>query len=1015
MSDEAARDLLEAVREAATRNDWSRGVELRRRGAAQVAWRERDEVVVQVRPGQAALCPTVRLFPSTGDWDCDCGRDVEACEHVVAAALVLAEPGPSEVDAAPVRATAAGSGSAGVASPSTAPAAAQGAAAGSAAVGAAAPAAALAARVGYRFGRDRGQLAYRRVLVSAEGETPLTARLAFLAKGRGEIAVAAGAKDLAVERAMEGWREWILPREVVPRLFPLLADDVLDVRFEDQPVRVLARPVEPVVARVEDQGDGFRLVVVRNRAIDEFFPAAARLGATLRPLAPIRLNAPERERLPRGRHFTRREVGELVSTIIPSLAERCPVEIVATRLPGVAKLAPRIVVETRESEGRLAATAWIVYGRPATARIEDGRVAHIAGPLPLRDEEAEREAARRLADALDLVPEIERTFADEAAIAFAERLRRWDGEVVGDAHRRLFLAPPLAPRLAPRGDDVEIAFASPGEDGAERRARPELVVAVWRRGDHYVPLEDGGYAPLPAAWLAAHGALVADILAAKNANGGALPRAALPDLARLCEEIGAPPPPGFAELRALADDFAGLPAAPAPPDLAAELRPYQRRGVDWLAFLKRARLGGLLADDMGLGKTLQAICVFERPTLVVCPASVLFNWEAEIKRFRPALTVNVHHGAARALDPAADVTLTTYALLRNDADALAAVDWKVVALDEAQAIKNPDSQAARAAHRLRGEFRVALTGTPVENRLAELWSVMQFACPGLLGTRDDFEARVERPIEDGDAAAAARLRARIKPFALRRLKREVAPELPPRTEIDAACELSPEERDVYDAVRAAARAEALRLVDAGGSTLAALEALLRLRQAACHPALVPGRSAETSSKVDELMERLETVVADEHKALVFSQWTSLLDLVEPHLERSGIAFARLDGATRDRGAVVGSFQDPAGPPVLLVSLKAGGVGLNLTAADHVFLLDPWWNPAAEDQAIDRAHRIGQEKPVFVHRLVAKDTVEERLLALQDRKRALAAAALSGAESGAAAALTRDDLLALLAD
>jgi SNF2 family DNA or RNA helicase len=348
--------------------------------------------------------------------------------------------------------------------------------------------------------------------------------------------------------------------------------------------------------------------------------------------------------------------------------------------------------------------------------------------------------------------------------------------------------------------------------------------------------------------------------------------------------------------------------------------------------------------------------------------------------------------------------------VRNDIDELAEVTWDTVILDEAQAIKNPDSQVARAAYRLRGAWRMSLSGTPIENRLDELWSQLHFTNPGLLGSRLDFRDRWATAIEGGDSETAARLRARIRPFVMRRLKREVAPELPPRTEAVLWVELDEEERLTYDAVRAATQRDVVALLEAGGGVMAALEALLRLRQASCHRGLLPGQEADGSTKITTLLEAVSAAVAAGGKALVFSQWTSLLDRVEPALTAEGLAFTRLDGSTRDRAAVVAEFQDAGGPPVMLLSLKAGGTGLNLTAADHVFLLDPWWNPAVEDQAADRAHRIGQDKPVMIYRLVARDTVEERVLALQDKKRALAAAALDG---GAATSITRDDLLELL--
>jgi SNF2 family DNA or RNA helicase len=308
----------------------------------------------------------------------------------------------------------------------------------------------------------------------------------------------------------------------------------------------------------------------------------------------------------------------------------------------------------------------------------------------------------------------------------------------------------------------------------------------------------------------------------------------------------------------------------------------------------------------------------------------------------------------------------------------------------------------------------------VENHLEDLWSQFHFLQAGLLGGRSDFNDRYVRPIAIGDEIAAKRLRRRIRPFVLRRLKSEVATELPPRTDVVLRCELSSEERRIYDAVRAATQTDIVERLSQGHNVLQVLEALLRLRQAACHPALLPGgrgRAAQageptpTSSKIDLLLETLAEVLEEGHKALVFSQWTSLLNLVEPALRERAITFVRLDGSTRDRQAVVDAFQDPGGPPVMLISLKAGGTGLNLTAADNVFLLDPWWNPAVEDQAADRTHRIGQDKPVIVHRLIANDTVEERILTLQERKRKLAETAVG--EASGAHAITREELLALL--
>jgi SNF2 family DNA or RNA helicase len=491
-----------------------------------------------------------------------------------------------------------------------------------------------------------------------------------------------------------------------------------------------------------------------------------------------------------------------------------------------------------------------------------------------------------------------------------------------------------------------------------------------------------------------------------------VPRHAAPLLLDAAEELGITPPPGLNALRALAGDFDAIPRIALPSDVTATLRPYQQVGVDWIVWLRSIGMGGVLADDMGLGKTVQtlvALRVVGGRALVVAPTSVARNWAAEAQKFVPTLRVCVYHGPKRELDPRADLVITTYAILRLDLDRLKGVEWSTLVLDEAQAIKNPDSQVAQAARALPAAHRLAVTGTPVENRLEELWSAFQFVSPGLLGGRREFRDRFSNPIEAGDRRAQKALRRRIRPFVLRRLKGEVAKDLPPRTDVVLRCVLSPDERALYESVRALARADVAKLLEKNGM-MQVLEILLRMRQAACHPGLLPGRTAATSAKLELLLDTLDEVLAEGHKALVFSQWTSMLDLVEPALRARRIAWARLDGSTVDRAGVVARFSAPEGPPVFLLSLKAGGTGLNLTAADYVFHLDPWWNPAVEDQATDRAHRIGQERPVVSCRLIAEDTVEERILALQEQKRGLARAALD--EEALARGITRDELMAL---
>ncbi|MGK0362009.1 MAG: SNF2 family DNA or RNA helicase [Bradymonadia bacterium] len=468
---------------------------------------------------------------------------------------------------------------------------------------------------------------------------------------------------------------------------------------------------------------------------------------------------------------------------------------------------------------------------------------------------------------------------------------------------------------------------------------------------------------------------------------------------------------------------------PVPKTVKATLRDYQHRGFRWLCTLRELGLGGVLADDMGLGKTLQTLAFLAEvhadpkagQSLVVAPTSVVHNWIEEARRFTPSLRVVLHHGAHRG-EPSTDaqIIVTSYALMRIDRDALTARRLEVVVLDEAQAIKTPTSQVAQAARALDARTRLALTGTPIENNLIELWSLMQYVMPGFFGGKAAFTRRYATPIQrHGDADALNAMRRRVRPFVLRRLKDEVARELPPRQEQILYCELGPAQRRLYNKVRTTYAATVMNSVDQkgiGGSTIQVLEALTRLRQACCDPALLPMPEAAgvtRSAKRERLMETVRALIEDGHRALVFSQWPSLLKRVRIDLDAAGIEYLYLDGGTKERGGLQSRWNSADGPPLFLISLKAGGTGLNLTGADHVIHLDPWWNPAAEQQATDRAHRIGQTRPVMVYKFVARGTVEEKIIEMQARKRALADAALNG-DRIAVDALSRADLEAVFA-
>ena len=465
-----------------------------------------------------------------------------------------------------------------------------------------------------------------------------------------------------------------------------------------------------------------------------------------------------------------------------------------------------------------------------------------------------------------------------------------------------------------------------------------------------------------------------------------------------------------------------------PSTLQAELRPYQLDGFRWLARLARWGAGACLADDMGLGKTVQTLALLldrapDGPALVVAPTSVVANWLDEARRFTPTLNVIAYTGTASSrtgrLDDLGpfDVVVTTYGLLHIDAGALGAVEWHSAVLDEAQAVKNPASKRARAARELKARFRLVTTGTPIQNNLMDLYSLFGFLNPGMLGSTEHFRRRFVGPVErDGDAGARARLRRLIAPFVLRRLKTEVLDDLPPRTEIVRHVELSPAEAALYEALRRRAvddlESLAARGLDAGEGRLEVLAHLTRLRLACCNPRLVQDAGAPASSKLATFAETLDELLANRHKVLVFSQFVRHLKLIEERLAGAGIAYQYLDGSTpaKARAERIAAFQAGRGE-VFLISLRAGGVGLNLTAADYVIHMDPWWNPAAEDQASDRAHRIGQTRPVTIYRLVAKGTIEEQIVELHHRKRDLAERLLEGAD--APVRLDAGELLELL--
>jgi SNF2 family DNA or RNA helicase len=554
------------------------------------------------------------------------------------------------------------------------------------------------------------------------------------------------------------------------------------------------------------------------------------------------------------------------------------------------------------------------------------------------------------------------------------------------------------------------------------------AVKAFLRGEQTVILGDGSTGLLPEKWLSRNLSILELGAASGQKNLGKTLRfsstqALILDVLLEENEVKSVDQ-RFLEIKNALKNFSGIEKVSVPAGFKGVLRPYQEDALGWFAFLKKFGFGGILADDMGLGKTVQVLAWLageledekKEPSLVVSPTSVLFNWHSEARRFVPDLKILVYAGKNRSdlvkeLDQA-DLVITTYGLVRRDIEILKDLQFNYIILDESQVIKNSNSQIAKAVRLLRSEHRLCLTGTPLENNVGELWSQMEFLNPKLLGSRAVFDSRFAKPIAQGDKAARDILKKMVKAFLLRRSKDDVAKEILRKMEQVILCPMTDEQARIYSRVRGHYRASILATVEKKGlnrSRIKILEGLLRLRQVANHPALI-GEDGAGSGKLDNLMTLIKEAISSGHKALVFSQFIKMLGLIRRSLDDAGIIYEYLDGRTpqarrKDR---VRRFQDNEGIKLFLISLKAGGLGLNLTAADYVFLVDPWWNPSVELQAVDRTHRIGQDKKVFTCRFITAETVEEKVLALQEKKRELVSAILGGGQD-MLRQLSREDL------
>jgi hypothetical protein len=649
-----------------------------------------------------------------------------------------------------------------------------------------------------------------------------------------------------------------------------------------------------------------------------------------------------------------------------------------------------------------------------------------ARTLLLRHDHAERDAVDRLARlGFTSRPELQPGEHVAPAARLGELIEHlvrdgWTIELEGKPVRRF------------RGANVRVAsgidwFDVTGKldfDGAGV-GLPELLKALQNAGgSNVITLEDGTVGIVPEEWVRRVIGLADLSEVTEDALRFGKTQAMILDALLATMPLDVNVDAAFEQARKELARFDGVETAEPPETFTGTLRPYQKLGLGWLQFLQRIGFGGCLADDMGLGKTIQVLAMLDQrrlagggPSLVVVPRSLVHNWMAEAAKFTPNLRVLDQSGPLRLRSTEHlrdyDLVLSTYGTLRTDAEYFTDFTFDYAILDEAQAIKNPQSASAKAARLLRARHKLVMTGTPIENHLGDIWSLFEYLNPGMLGRRGAFaEMGMART---ADSSGRTMIAQALRPFILRRVKQQVAEDLPERTEQVLVCELDENQRKLYDELREHYRTELLAGTNGHWqqNKMNVLEALLRLRQASCHPGLIdPTRAGESSSKLDLLLERLEESIQEGHKALVFSQFVSLLQIVKRKLDDRGMVYEYLDGETRNRAERVQRFQTDDNCKLFLISLKAGGVGLNLTAADYVFILDPWWNPAVEAQAIDRTHRIGQTRPVFAYRLIAANTVEEKVVSLQQSKRELAEAIVN-ADNSLLRNLTRDELENLL--
>ncbi|MGE0173511.1 MAG: DEAD/DEAH box helicase [Oligoflexales bacterium] len=957
-------DLLSAIRESATPRIWSKGVELsRQKGAINLDnWNDTAEISLRVRSLTNAVAHVVTLQPEDEYWGCDCASKDDPCEHVVGSILAIKHNGWQQGQKSGQSAT-----------------------------------------LSYHFELLGENLSLQRfVKTEGQSERHVNAKLTVYEKTENLLTTQL---DRDIDDLLAGRDLKDLKWEQLRKLF-LCLSEAAEVYYAGHKVAVSRESTNWVVT-VKDENPGVSLKLDLEEKFDQVFrigiAVASHTVSTIAPLSPEIRSLFKKDEI---RVFPQ-AFSSLVQEIIPTLkSHHIQVVVQTDKLPTLVTLKPKIALNAFLDGDEMKVSFCLRYGEDAFVRA-NRLVTQRSDFVPHRSYDDESRLKSKLQRDMGFDFDIEFVMSPPEFADWLTNVRKdSDFYVPSQILRRYNVVPLNEPEMRFQNGQLEIDFGSTKDLAPKHSAQfAERVLSAFQQNQSMIPLGENGFGRLPFEWLRKNQDVLDEILQLKAHCGNRFEASHQIRLAGLMQHLNVDAT-SEPELRALFDKVnKPIDDRVVPSSFVGTLRPYQEQGFKWLAHRKEAHLGALLADDMGLGKTIQALTIMTSGTLVICPSSVISNWNNELAKHRPELKVNIYHGPNRRLDAKADVVITTYGTYRIDNAPLSEREWAVAVIDEAQVIKNPKSQTSRAIFSLNAKFRLALTGTPVENSLSDAWSIFQFVMPGLLLSESDFRQRYESPILSGDIYRREKLRAILNPFILRRRKNEVLTELPPKTEETLSVDLSTDEQAQYASVFQAVKPKIAQLLKAQGINFEILEALLRLRQSCCHVGLLPGKTAPSSSKIDLLLEKLLEAKAEGHKALVFSQWTSFLDLIEPHLQERGISFIRLDGASKNRGEITEKFNASPEITVLLMSLKAGGVGLNLTSADHVFLMEPWWNPAVEQQAADRIYRIGQTRPVNIYKLIAKDTIEERIVALQEKKKGLsddllelnAAQALSTAE------------------